>query len=276
MDLHSAGHRGRERGRLDYDHLATNRAAPPPERAPAVNPYEQALAAAGIVEASTRNVRVAPPEPGLITKVFVSVNQAVKSGDALFELDARAVTAELERACAAVQVAESQLARLESMPRPEDVAPLKAVVERCAAQLATAQVELESIQGMRKQNAASDLELRKGNLAVDEAKARLKEAQAELDRMLAGAWTYEIAVAKATLEQARADVRAIDMRLQRLTVRSPIDGIVLKRLIEPGEYSTPSAGPAMQVGDLSTLHVRRRSTSATRRSCGRALVRRPC
>jgi HlyD family secretion protein len=40
------------------------------------------------------------------------------------------------------------------------------------------------------------------------------------------------------------------------TVRSPIDGTVLKCYVEPGEVAPVGDKPAVVVGNLSTLHVR--------------------
>ena len=61
----------------------------------------------------------------------------------------------------------------------------------------------------------------------------------------------------ASLTQADADVQALQLRLDRLTIRSPIDGTVLKRNIEPGQYASGELGRnAMIVGDLRNLHIR--------------------
>ena len=46
---------------------------PAPARAPSVNPFERGIAASGIVEATSRNIGVAPPDAGLVTEVLVEV-----------------------------------------------------------------------------------------------------------------------------------------------------------------------------------------------------------
>jgi HlyD family secretion protein len=239
--------------------VAASRRLPPqlvPLRPPPANPFAHGLAASGIVEASTRNIRIAASEPGLVTQVNVRVGDRVKAGDILFQLDSRALDADLARSRSALEVAQQQLARLESMPRKEDVPPLRAALQRVEAQLATAKNDRDSLKQMHIEKVATDVEMRRADLAVQEAEARRTEMQAELDRVLAGAWKSDVAVARANVEQARADIAAIQTRMDRLSVRSPVDGIVLKRLIEPGEYSSPLEGPSMQVGDISVLHVR--------------------
>jgi multidrug efflux pump subunit AcrA (membrane-fusion protein) len=93
---------------------------------------------------------------------------------------------------------------------------------------------------------------------MEETKASLEVAKAELARMKAGAWQQQIAIAQAQVEQARDTIAAIDVRLSRLKVLSPIAGTVIKRNIEPGEYTGAAnmAQAAMVVGDVSTLHIR--------------------
>ncbi len=64
------------------------------------------------------------------------------------------------------------------------------------------------------------------------------------------------AIAEAKLAQARAQVEATEINLDRLIVRAPVDGQVLQANIRVGEYA--SAGPAalLLFGNVDSLHVR--------------------
>src|SRR5438046_1794222 len=112
---------------------------PRPEQPPSVNPFPVGIAATGIVEAASRNIEIAAPEPGLV--VFVSpaaqVWSKVKPGDALFHLDTRELEAEKTRAEATLRTAEAELRRLESQPRKEEIPPLEAAVAQAQAVQAT-------------------------------------------------------------------------------------------------------------------------------------------
>ena len=236
---------------------ASKRVAPDlgPDRVPALNPYPQGIAALGVVEARTRNVRLAPPEGGVVSRVPVQVNDRIKAGDVLFELDPRLPQAELARAKASVEVARQQVMRLESMPRKEDLAPLRAAVKRAKARLADAENDRKRVELLRGQNAAAELEWVRSTLAVEVGEAGVAEAQAILDRDLAGAWEPDLVIARAQFQLAQAEAAAAQQRLDRLSVRSPVDGMVLKRFIEPGEF-VAAGTMAMQVGDLSSLRIR--------------------
>lgn len=72
---------------------------------PATSPYPHSIAGAGIIEASSRNISVGTPFNELITRIYVIEGDVVSAGDILFELDLRALNAELETAKANLKLA---------------------------------------------------------------------------------------------------------------------------------------------------------------------------
>jgi hypothetical protein len=53
--------------------LSAQDPVPPPPHAPPANPFDHAVAAAGIVEAQGENIALGVPEAGLVTAVYVRV-----------------------------------------------------------------------------------------------------------------------------------------------------------------------------------------------------------
>jgi HlyD family secretion protein len=95
----------------------TNMYAPPP-----VNPFKEAVAATGLVEACGENILIGVPVEALVKKVCVQVGDRVKEGDLLLELDDRLQVAEVALQKKNVKVAQatlgknlSQLSRLSSV-----------------------------------------------------------------------------------------------------------------------------------------------------------------
>jgi multidrug efflux pump subunit AcrA (membrane-fusion protein) len=248
--------------------------APPPAAPPSVNPFGRGIAASGQIEANSRNISLGAPEAGLVSKVFKKVGETVAPGDPLFEIDGRLLKSELTNAQAALEVAKAQvavaearLARMKAMPRPEEVPPQEAAVMRAKANLLDQEKQLSDLVDAGRGMAASPTEIDRRKYARDMASAELIQATASLNLLKAGAWDLDKLVSEAELLQARAGVRqaeaaieAIQFRLERLTVRSPIQGTVLKSNVEPGQFAAtgPSALAPMIVGDISVLRVRAR------------------
>ncbi|MGE3109355.1 MAG: HlyD family secretion protein [Phycisphaerales bacterium] len=235
---------------------------PPPLAAPSVNPYANGIAASGSIEAESRNVSISPPVGGLVMAMLVHVNESVKVGQDLFRLDSRDLQAQLLREEAALRVARAQLGRLKAQPREEDLPPLRAEVARAKARLADMQFWYDTLSKATSDNAVNPTELTRTRFALEAAQADLATAETNLARAQAGAWSEDIAISEAQVGQAQANVDAVKALIERMTVRSPIDGVVLKRNIEPGAFaraeSTDPGSAALVIGDLSTLHVRAR------------------
>lgn len=229
-------------------------------RPPSVNPFPNGVAALGFVEARGRNVNIAAPEAGLVTGVLADVGDAVKAGQPLLQLDTRSLEAELVRAEAAVRAGESEIARWRSLPRAEDVPPLEAAVARAQAQVNDREEQYRLTAQAQLRGAATSRDESSSRFALEAAKAEAARAQADLAKVKAGGWQADYAVLAANVESARAQAGSLRVLIERLTVKAPRDGVILRRQIEPGEYTAPSgfagSAPALILGDLSRLNVR--------------------
>lgn len=237
--------------------------APDPSYPPSVNPFGRGIVALGLVESASRDIAIAAPEPGRVQAVHVTVGQVVKAGDPLFTLDTMALEADMLRAVAQRNAAAAELDRQRNWPRTEDLPPLRAAVSEAKSRLDDAADRLRTLEAAAEQQAANMDEVSRQRFAVSVLRNALNQDQANLDRLLAGPWKADVVVAEANLHSAEAEVASIQKRIDRLTVRSPIDATVLKRDIEPGEFtqSTGSGGgigaiPPLVIGDLRTMHVR--------------------
>lgn len=229
----------------------------PPERSPSVNPFPKGVASLGTVECASREVGVASPVAGVVVHVHKQVGEGVKRGEALFELDDRALRADLVRAKASVDVKQAAIDRWKALPRHEDLPPLKSAVARAQADLADRRDHLDRLTAAVASGAKAQRDLSEAKFAVEQAQARLDQAKADLAKAEAGGWAPDLVDAQAQLAEQQAAVRAIEIELDRLIVRALADGTVLRRDIEPGERTRDDISrPMMVVGDLSVLHVR--------------------
>jgi HlyD family secretion protein len=193
----------------------TEPAAPPP-----VSDFPSTVAAVGLVEASTENISVGTPLPGVVTRVFVTAGQTVRSGDPLFELDTRHLHADLAVREQAVGVAQARAAVAE-------------------ARLSDLRRQYDFAEQVKDRRAISAEEVSRRRSAVETAEAEVGEARAQL-------------------AAARAQARATSVEIERSTVRAPIDAEVLQVKLRVGEFAPASVAPVPLVllGRSKPLHVR--------------------
>jgi HlyD family secretion protein len=139
---------------------------------------------------------------GTMRKVFVDYNSPVKAGQPLAELDTDKLKATVEN---------SRAKR----------ASAKAKVADAAASIEEKRAEYERKKLLSTTAVASirDLELAKANY----------------DRAIA-----QHALALADADAAEADLHLNEINLNKATIRSPIDGVVLKRGVDPGQFVATS------------------------------------
>jgi HlyD family secretion protein len=227
--------------------------SPPPAAA-----FPNQVGAVGLVEASSENIAVSLPVPGLVTSVRVKAGDNVRKGQVLFVLDDRDLRAELALRQSTAELAGVKLSRLEASPRPEEIPPAEARVREAQAQLSDAETQLRMIEAVRDKRAIKTEDVERRRRAVDGAQARLAKAQSQLNLLEAGTWSPDLEVARAEVKQAAQQVERLRADLARLVVTAPIDGQILQCKVRPGEYAQAGvlAQPLILMGDVRRLHVR--------------------
>lgn len=108
-------------------------------------------------------------------------------------------------------------------------------------------------------DAADDVEYARGKVFVaqqryDAAYARLLTLQTGANSPTVIAAGKELDKAKSALTQAEANLALVAAQITKLEVHAPIDGVILTRNVEPGEFIQPGA-VALTMADLSTLTI---------------------
>lgn len=239
--------------RLQPTHARFEPHLPPPAAT-----FEQKVGAVGLVEASSENIAVSLPVPGLVSAVYVKAGDRVAKGQKLFSLDNRDVRAELALQESSLELAKAKLARLMSSPRPEEIPVAEARVKEAEAHMSDAQVQLQIIERVHDKRAIRTEDLERRRQAVKIAAAKLEETSAALSLLKAGTWSKDTEVAKAEVQQAASHVDRIRADLDRLTIVAPIAGQVLQCKVRPGEYASAVAlaQPLILLGSTDRLHVR--------------------
>lgn len=106
---------------------------------------------------------------------------------------------------------------------------------------------------------ADDVEYARGQVFVaqqryDAAYARLLTLQTGANSPAVIAAGKAVDQAKSALAQAEASLALVQAQIAKLEVSAPMDGVILTRNVEPGEFVQPGAA-ALAIGDLSDLTI---------------------
>ncbi|MDX2130656.1 MAG: biotin/lipoyl-binding protein [Planctomycetota bacterium] len=232
--------------------------AQPPVIEPPRAPYDSFVAGSGLVESSSENIAIGAPVGEIVTALPVRVGSDVAAGDVLFELDTRALRAQLAEREAAVRVAERTVARLAAGTRPELLPPARAKVAEAEASLADQRDQLRKWEQITDARARSEDEISRRRFAVQMSEARLEAARAEVALLEAGTWSYELGVAEAQVVQAKAAAESVRVEIERRIVRSPLNARVLQVNLRAGEFAAAGtlSTPHIMIGAVDPLHVR--------------------
>ncbi|MGE5370860.1 MAG: HlyD family secretion protein [Solirubrobacterales bacterium] len=211
------------------------------------------IEASGTIEATT--VELSARTAGAIGKLIPQEGDQVKKGDVVAELVRNDLQAQREQAAMAVMKAEAQLNDLQSGARIQEKQQAAASLESAKTNAAKAMADLERKQNLFNEGAASQDELERYKTAAELAKNQLKAAQAQLSLLEAGSRPQTVAAARAEVERAKAVLAASDAMVADLKITAPIDGELIARNYEPGEYVGMGASLGT-VADLEHLWIK--------------------
>jgi multidrug resistance efflux pump len=194
------------------------------------------VAGLGEVQSPGEAVVVGAPLSGLVTRVHVVTGDAVSRADPLYQLDDRELRAQLRLRERALVTAEARLDRLRAGTRPEDLPPAWARVEASKVAVDRARDLLDRGRLLMNEGAMGHEEMKLREFTLREAEAGLLVAEADLARLEAGTWQPEILIAERERDEAEAAVDWVNTELDRLVVRSPADGVVLRVDVREGEF----------------------------------------
>ena len=238
----------------------------------------EAVTATGTLDALV-TVDVSSQVSGQIAELFVDFNDAVKQGQPLAQIDRQSFEARFAEAEAAVNIAGAAVdvqraklerARIDVVDAKVQRSVYEARIENAKARLLAAQLDLDRKETLRARGTISVSDLEQVRAERDSAAATVREAEAlseAHEQSIAAAEadylrvTAELANAKANVPQKAALLRLASVELERTTIRSPVDGIVIGRNIDEGQtVAAALEAPTLFTiaGDLRDMEVHAR------------------
>ena len=155
-----------------------------------------AISATGTLSAIS-TVTVGSQISGQVTEVLVDFNSAVKKDEVLARIDPRTYEAQIEQGAA-------------------QIASARASLTQAQATLRNAELDYRRKADLGTQKLVSQADVDLARAAYDQARAQVASTEAQI-------------------RQQTASTETTRVNLERTVIRSPVDGVVLTRTIEPGQ-----------------------------------------
>jgi len=226
-----------------------------------------AIEATGTVEATT--VNLSAKINGTLESVIVKAGDTVSAGQLVAVLSRSDLVAQRERDALTVLKAETMLADLQSGARDQELKEAALALDtagvnhkQAAADHAQAATDYERLETLYEAEAIAQSEYEIAANRLETAANRLKlaenqveAARARLSLLESGNRPRQIEAARLEVERSKAVLKATEAMLEDLKLTAPLDGVVLSRNYEVGEYVTPGA-PVITIADLSDMWIR--------------------
>lgn len=185
---------------------------PPPQ-----SPYRYAIAASGVIEASSQNISIGTPFNEIIEEIFIREGDFVKKGEPLFRLN--------------TQIFEAQLATA------------KANLELASVDLQDKQKQYSFYQRLKDTKAVSEQVYQQAYYAVVEAEENIKVAQANVEI--------------AATQIARSTIRApIEGEILQLNIHIGEIAPIIPFISSQSTWKTAANGSLLLMGRVQPMQVR--------------------
>ena len=208
----------------------------------------RSVVATGQIQPITK-VEVKSKASGIVQKLYVDINDRVRKGQQLAQLDQQEIQAQVEAQRAQLASAEANVTTYEANIEQDKV-------NAAAPDLPMYKATLDHNVEMNKEGIVSHQTLDDANRDYLAALTRRNSAQAQI-----GVDTAKLKQARAQVMQSQAGLKQLEEQLSYTTIVAPMDGVILSRDVEMGDAVSSilvlgsTATLVMTEGDTSEVYV---------------------
>jgi HlyD family secretion protein len=208
----------------------------------------RSVVATGQIQPITK-VEVKSKASGIVEKLYVDINNQVKKGQQLAQLDQQEILAQVE-------AQRAQLASAEANVSAYDANIEQDKVNAAAPDLPMYKATLDRNLEMKKSGIVSQQALDDTNKDYLAALTRRDSAKAQI-----GVDTAKLKQAHAQVLQSQASLKQLEEQLSYTTIVAPMDGVILSRDVEIGDAVSSilvlgsTATLVMTEGDINQVYV---------------------
>ncbi len=195
------------------------------------------LNATGYIVAAHK-IELAAKVVGKVASIDVDKADKVKAGQVLVRLEDDEYRANVLSAQGNLEMLKAKLAEAEHGSRPEEVAKAKADLEQARADQVNARVSLDRTRGLVSEKIMAQQALDDAQARYDSAVAKVASFDRAYELVRLGPRQEEIDALRAQVSQAKGTLDYAQVQLDNTVIRAPIDGTILERNVEKGEFVT--------------------------------------
>jgi HlyD family secretion protein len=217
------------------------------------------IAGPGLVEPVSESVKVGAELTGKLQSVMVDEGDEVKKGQVLAVLANDDYHAAVLVAQATVADKQASLQKVINGARQQERAEALAAVNEAEANLKNSQADMWRRERLYQKGVVSREETENYENQYNVAKARYDAALEHYKLIDATARSEDVAMGRAQVRLAQAELEEDAARYEKTFIRSPLNGVVLRRHHRAGETVVNSASnpdPVFTLGDCKILRVR--------------------
>jgi HlyD family secretion protein len=215
------------------------------------------ISAPGRVEAISEEIRVSSELSGRLHSVPVEEGDRVHKGQVLAQIENEDYIARVSAAEATLAQRQAELERTINGARSQERRASEASLKAAKAVLDNARREAERRRNLADKEMISHDEAERYERAYQVAQADYERASQEFSLIDADARVEDRRRAEAAVAAAEAQLSEARAFLEKTYIRSPLDGVVLRKFRHAGEsVSTQFDSPVVTLADDSSLRVR--------------------
>jgi HlyD family secretion protein len=208
----------------------------------------RSVVATGKIQPITK-VEVKSKASGIVEKLYVDINNVVRKGQPLAQLDQQEIEAQVEAQKAQLEAAQANVGTYEANIEQDKV-------NAAAPDLSMYKTTLDRNLEMQKEGVVSRQALDDANKDYLAALTRRDSARAQI-----GVDTAKLKQARAQVMQSEASLKQLEEQLSYTTIVAPMDGVILSRDVEIGDAVSSilvlgsTATLIMTEGDINEVYV---------------------
>lgn len=187
---------------------------------------------------AAHEIQVASKVVGRVAWIGVDKGDKVKAGQVLVRLEPDEYREQVTQAQGQLANLQAKLKELQNGSRPDEIAKARADVAQAKANLADSKLTLARTEKLFSDKVLSRQALDDAKAKYDADLANVNSLQQTLNLAVLGPRKEDIAQAEGQVLQAQGALAYAETQLANTIIRAPVDGTILDRNVEKGEFVT--------------------------------------